>query len=96
MQLSQPVKGVHPAGSGVSALDHLMRDWATVPEDRGIFLAKTWRMHPNLCRFVSDAFLLMRRLEVSGVCGATDADRFPATRTRHSPPPRLPLRASRA
>ena len=56
MQLSQPVKGAHPGGSGVSALDHLMRDWATVPEDRGIFLAKTWRMHPNLCRFVSDAF----------------------------------------
>ena len=56
MQLSQPVKGAHPGGSGVSALDHLMGDWATVPEDRGIFLAKTWRMQPDLCRFVSDAF----------------------------------------
>jgi uncharacterized protein len=56
MQLSQPVKGAHPAGSGVSALDHLMGESATVPEDRGIFLAKTWRMQPNLCRFVSDAF----------------------------------------
>lgn len=56
MQLSQPVKGAHPGESGVSALDHLMGSWATVPEDRGIFLAKTWRMQPNLCRFVSDAF----------------------------------------
>jgi uncharacterized protein len=33
-----------------------MGDWPTVPRDRGIFLAKTWRMHPDLCRFVSDAF----------------------------------------
>jgi superfamily I DNA and/or RNA helicase len=56
MQLSQPVKGAHPGGSGVSALDHLMGDWATVPQGRGIFLAKTWRMQPTLCRFVSDAF----------------------------------------
>jgi uncharacterized protein len=56
MQLSQPVKGAHPSGSGVSALDHLMGDWATVPEDYGIFLAKTWRMQPDLCRFVSSAF----------------------------------------
>jgi uncharacterized protein len=56
MQLSQPTKGQHPGGSGVSGLDYLMRDWSTVPVDRGIFLEKTWRMHPRLCRFVSDAF----------------------------------------
>ncbi len=56
MQLSQPAKGAHPGGSGVSALDHLMQSWATVPANRGIFLARTWRMHPELCRFVSDAF----------------------------------------
>ncbi|MEO5816671.1 MAG: TM0106 family RecB-like putative nuclease, partial [Gemmatimonadaceae bacterium] len=56
MQLAQPVKGAHPGGSGVSALDYLMRDWATVPRDRGILLARTWRMHPALCAFVSDAY----------------------------------------
>jgi len=56
MQLSQPVKGAHPEGSGVSALDYLMGDWATVPPDRGILLSRTWRMHPELCRFVSQAF----------------------------------------
>ena len=33
-----------------------MGDWATVPPDRGVFLERTWRMHPRLCRFVSDAF----------------------------------------
>jgi predicted RecB family nuclease len=56
MQLAQPVKGAHPGGSGVSALDYLMRDWATVPSDRGILLARTWRMHPALCGFVSAAY----------------------------------------
>jgi superfamily I DNA and/or RNA helicase len=56
MQLSQPVKGAHPGGSGVSALEYLMAGWATVPPDRGILLSKTWRMHPELCRFVSEAF----------------------------------------
>lgn len=33
-----------------------MNGWATVPPDRGIFLERTGRMHPRLCRFVSDAF----------------------------------------
>jgi uncharacterized protein len=56
MQLPQVIKGQHPHGSGVSGLDYLMGDWATVPPDRGIFLEKTWRMHPKLCRFVSGAF----------------------------------------
>jgi len=56
MQLPQPVKGAHPGGSGVSSLDYLMAGYATVPADRGIFLERTWRMHPDLCRFVSDAF----------------------------------------
>jgi uncharacterized protein len=56
MQLPQVTKGQHPHGSGVSGLDYLMRGHATVPPDRGIFLQRTWRMHPRLCRFVSSAF----------------------------------------
>jgi superfamily I DNA and/or RNA helicase len=56
MQLPQVSKGKHPSGSGVSGLEYLMRDLATVPPDRGVFLERTWRMHPRLCRFVSDAF----------------------------------------
>jgi uncharacterized protein len=56
MQLGQPTKGKHPGGSGVSGLDYLMGDWATVPDDRGVFLEHTWRMHPKLCNFISDAF----------------------------------------
>jgi uncharacterized protein len=56
MQLAQPTKGKHPGGSGVSGLDYLMGDWATVPPDRGVFLERTWRLHPKLCSFISDAF----------------------------------------
>lgn len=55
MQLSQPIQGAHPDGSGVSGLEHLLGGLATVPPDRGIFLAITWRMHPDICRFISDA-----------------------------------------
>jgi superfamily I DNA and/or RNA helicase len=35
---------------------HLLDGAATVPPERGIFLSKTPRIHPNLCRFISDAF----------------------------------------
>ena len=56
MQLSQPLKGSHPGRSGLSALEYLLGDAATVPTERGIFLSKTRRMHPDLCRFISDAF----------------------------------------
>jgi uncharacterized protein len=55
MQLAQPVQGVHPGRSGESALDYLIDGRATVAADRGIFLDRTHRMAPALCRFVSDA-----------------------------------------
>lgn len=55
MQLAQPVQGVHPGRSGESALDYLLDGAATIAPDRGIFLATSWRMHPQVCRFISDA-----------------------------------------
>lgn len=55
MQLGQPIQGVHPGRSGDSALDYLLDGVATIAPDRGIFLAMTWRMHPDVCRFISDA-----------------------------------------
>lgn len=55
MQLSQPIQGVHPGRSGDSALDYLLDGSATIAPDRGVFLATTWRMHPAVCRFISDA-----------------------------------------
>jgi len=66
MQLSQPLKGSHPGRSGFSALEHLLDGAATVPPDRGIFLSNTWRMHPDLCRFVSEAFYNGRLIAAPG------------------------------
>jgi superfamily I DNA and/or RNA helicase len=55
-QLEQPQKGTHPEGVGVSALDHVLGGAATMPEDRGIFLPTTWRLHPSICAFTSELF----------------------------------------
>jgi uncharacterized protein len=53
-QLSQPVQGVHPPGAEASALEHLLDGHPTVPADRGVLLDTTYRMHPDVARFVSD------------------------------------------
>jgi len=66
MQLSQPTQGSHPGRSGLSALEHLLDGVATVPRERGLFLSKTRRMHPDLCRFISDAFYDARLMPGSG------------------------------
>jgi len=55
MQLSQPIQGVHPGRSGESTLDFLLDGRATVPPELGIFLPQTWRMGPDVCRFISEA-----------------------------------------
>jgi len=55
MQLGQPIQGVHPGRSGESSLEYLLDGRATIPPERGIFLKTTWRMHPDVCRFISDA-----------------------------------------
>ena len=65
MQLGQPVKGTHPGRSGESTLDYLLDGAATIPEVRGVFLGTTWRMHPNVCKFISDA-VYDGRLEAEG------------------------------
>ena len=56
MQLPQPVQGTHPGESGLSCLDYLMQEEATVAPDRGVLLDVSWRMHPSVCEFISDAF----------------------------------------
>jgi uncharacterized protein len=55
-QLEQPQQGVHPPGVDVSALDHLLGESTTISPDRGLFLGRTWRLHPDICAFTSNAF----------------------------------------
>lgn len=55
-QLQQPQKARHPDGAELSALEYFLEGQATIPEDRGLFLGETWRMHPSVCSFTSDLF----------------------------------------
>src|SRR6185437_6411514 len=54
LQLAQVSQGSHPAGTGASVLEHLLGEAATVPAHMGLFLERTRRMHPDVCRFVSE------------------------------------------
>jgi uncharacterized protein len=55
MQLAQPIQGAHPGASGLSALDYFLQGEATIATDRGILLDTSWRMHPSICSFISEA-----------------------------------------
>jgi superfamily I DNA and/or RNA helicase len=54
MQLDQPIQGAHPGDSGDSALEFMLGDHAVISEDRGIFLERSYRMHPDVCKPLSD------------------------------------------
>jgi len=55
MQLGQPVQGTHPGESGQSILEYLLQDHATIPSELGVFLGTTYRMHPEVNKFISEA-----------------------------------------
>ena len=54
LQLAQVSKAVHPNGSGASVLGHLLGANVTIPDDEGVFMSETRRMHPDVCRFISN------------------------------------------
>jgi len=68
-QLDQPLKGSHPPGAEPSALAHMLGGHATIPADRGLFLPTTWRLHPDLCRFTSEAFYESRLVSEAHLVG---------------------------
>jgi len=53
-QLPQVSQASHPGGSGASALEHLLDGELTVSPGRGVLLETTWRMHPDVCEFISE------------------------------------------
>jgi predicted RecB family nuclease len=67
LQLGQVNQGTHPGGSEVSVLDYLLGAAGTIPPDRGIFLERTFRLHPDICRYISEAFY-ERRLQPNPSC----------------------------
>ena len=54
LQLAQVSQGTQPEGTGSSVLEHLLGDNPTIPANMGLFLESTRRMHPDVCRFVSE------------------------------------------
>jgi predicted RecB family nuclease len=66
MQLEQPVQGSHPGDAGMSVLQYALKDpaasvpdapvfHAVVPPELGLFLGESRRMHPEVCRFISES-----------------------------------------
>lgn len=66
MQLEQPVQGSHPGDAGLSALQYALKNcaaskpdapvfYAVVPDNYGIFLGESRRMHPSVCGFISES-----------------------------------------
>ena len=56
LQLGQPNRGSHPNDSGKSILDFLLENKDTINDKKGIFLNKTFRLHPNINTFTSASF----------------------------------------
>jgi predicted RecB family nuclease len=74
-QLDQPLQGSHPEGTDTSALHHVLGESPTLAPEQGLFLAETWRLHPDVCRFTSEMFYAGRlhpiaSLEVQTVTSA--------------------------
>jgi uncharacterized protein len=66
MQLEQPIQGSHPGDAGLSVLQYALKDTQVsvpdlpvfhpvVPPDYGLFLGESRRMHPAVCRFISES-----------------------------------------
>jgi uncharacterized protein len=72
-QLDQPLKGSHPPGAERSALAHLLfgapgePPHATMPPERGLFLEKTWRLHPAVCSYTSELFYASQLHSIEGL-----------------------------
>ena len=66
-QLAQPSHAAHPPGAGVSALEYILGPHATMPDDAGLFLDRTYRMHPTLCSYTSEVFYDGRLRGVDGL-----------------------------
>ena len=55
-QLGQPLRGTHPNESGNSILDYLLQGEEIIPNDKGILLDKTYRLHSKINKFISSKF----------------------------------------
>jgi uncharacterized protein len=66
-QLKQPMKGKQPEGTEVSALEHILGDHNTISAEQGVFLDRTWRLHPAICNYISELFYESRLIPVESL-----------------------------
>ncbi len=55
-QLDQPIQATHPGESGQSVLTYYTTGDKTISENKGVFLPLSYRMHSDICRFISGHF----------------------------------------
>jgi len=55
-QLPQVIQASHPEPANLSCLEWMLGDSRLVEWGKGIFLGETWRMHPKLCKYISEQF----------------------------------------
>jgi predicted RecB family nuclease len=67
LQLAHPSQGWHPPIVPSSALDHVLGEAATMPDDRGLFIQRTRRMHPAITAFTSEVFYDKRLTGLRGL-----------------------------
>jgi predicted RecB family nuclease len=80
-QLEQPLQGSHPPGAERSALGHVLGNDAVIGDDLGLFLAYTWRLHPDVCAFTSEVFYERRLTWEPTLAGQALAGIWPADGT---------------
>ena len=65
-QLDQPLQGRHPPGAERSALAHVLDGDRVMPDQFGLFLDGSWRLHPEISAYTSEAFYEGRLLSHPG------------------------------
>jgi superfamily I DNA and/or RNA helicase len=75
-QLPQVSQGTHPEPVDTSALDWLVDGQRTLPDARGYFLDRSYRMHPEVCAAVSALSYEGRLHSVSHVTAARRLDGY--------------------
>ena len=55
-QLDQPLQGTHPPGAERSVLAHVLDGAQVMPEDLGLLLDGSWRLHPRISTYTSEVF----------------------------------------
>ncbi len=59
-QLDQPLQGTHPPGAERSVLAHVLDGERVMPDQLGLFLDGSWRLHPDISAYTSEVFYEVR------------------------------------